>query len=151
MAFIIACAAAANMKTPGGDQIAAFTAVWTVLLLVIITAFGSAILRRHQTSLAIGVLLGIMFIVCQQMLIIFAIFVERSQTATDPASVSAQQAMATFSFFIFIVYGVFGTALAVYRNDIIKSDAHANLEEVSGEGDQKVDDKNTEFKAQNSL
>ncbi len=54
------------------------------------------------------------------MLIIFAIFVERSQQSVDPASVSSQQAMAVFSFFIFLTYGTFGTLLAVFRDDIIK-------------------------------
>lgn len=77
----------------------------------------------------IGVLLGIMFIVCQQMLIIFAIFVERSQMAVDPASVSAQQAMAVFSFFIFITYASFGTLLAVFRGYIIKED-DLNYDEI---------------------
>lgn len=57
-----------------------------------------------------------------QMLIIFAIFVDHASTVSGQ-SLSAKQtqnAMASFSFFIFVVYLIFGTMLAVFRDDIIK-------------------------------
>ena len=103
--------------------------MWTALILIIISAAGTRILRRSHTPLAIGGLLGVTFIGCQQMLIIFAIFVERSHSATDPNSAKAlmQRAMAIFSFFVFIVWGIFGILLAVYRSDVIKDVSREGL------------------------
>lgn len=58
-----------------------------------------------------------------QMLIIFAIFAELSKsTGNTPAQTSSQEAMATFAFFLFVVYAGFGSMLAVFRNDVIKEE-----------------------------
>mmetsp|Transcript_8380 Transcript_8380/g.7507 ORF Transcript_8380/g.7507 Transcript_8380/m.7507 type:complete len:185 (-) Transcript_8380:119-673(-) len=133
VAFIVACVAASNLakkQTEGQNgfgEVAAFAAVWTALLLIAISVIGTVIMRRFQTPLAIGYFLGVIFIMVHQMLILFAIFVERSQHKDQPQGVrSSQEAMAVFSFFLFLVYAAFGSMLAVFRNDIIK-------EEVLGE------------------
>ena len=58
-----------------------------------------------------------------QMLILFAIFADRAHQvgAADGLAVQqAQQAMAVFSFFLFVVYGFFGAVLAIFRNDVVK-------------------------------
>lgn len=58
-----------------------------------------------------------------QMLILFAIFADRANQvglAEGVAQLQAQQAMAVFSFFLFVVYGFFGAVLAIFRNDIVK-------------------------------
>lgn len=123
VAFIVACVSAAKMAKNGGGTAAAFSAVWTALLLFVISVVGTIIMRKYQTALAIGFLLGIIFVMTQQMLIIFAIFTERSKIPgeTQPV-VASQQAMAVFSFFLFIVYAAFGSMLAVFRNEIIKEE-----------------------------
>ena len=57
----------------------------------------------------------------QQMLILFALFVQRAQLPHETQSVrQSQQALVVFAFFLFVVYGLFGTVLAVFRNEIIK-------------------------------
>lgn len=57
----------------------------------------------------------------QQMLILFAIFVERSQIIGESETVKAsQKAMAVFSYFLFLIYAAFGLMLAVFRDDVIK-------------------------------
>lgn len=74
------------------------------------------------------------------MLILFAIFVERSKIPGQSATVvSSQQAMATFSFFLFLIYTFFGSLLGVFRDDILKKDdtndmdaAVDDVEEVDG-------------------
>eukprot|EP00597_Dinobryon_sp_UTEXLB2267_P002776 CAMPEP_0170074476 /NCGR_PEP_ID=MMETSP0019_2-20121128/11773_1 /TAXON_ID=98059 /ORGANISM="Dinobryon sp., Strain UTEXLB2267" /LENGTH=93 /DNA_ID=CAMNT_0010284803 /DNA_START=329 /DNA_END=610 /DNA_ORIENTATION=+ len=59
----------------------------------------------------------------QQMLILFAIFVERSQLIGESQTVkSSQQAMAVFSFFLFLIYAAFGLMLVVFRDDVIKDE-----------------------------
>ena len=58
-----------------------------------------------------------------QMLILFAIFVDRANKvglADGIAVQQAQSAMAVFSFFLFLVYGFFGLILAIFRNDVVK-------------------------------
>ena len=56
-----------------------------------------------------------------QMLILFGIFVDRvNLDVKEPAIDEADTAMATFAYFLFVIYFVFGTMLAVFRNDIIK-------------------------------
>jgi len=123
IAFIIACVSASNMSKQETGKAAGFAAVWTVLLLVVISALGQWTMRKGLTQLSIGFFLGVLFIMVQQMLILFAIFVDRSKIPGQSASVvSSQQAMATFSFFLFLVYMLFGSLLGVYREDILKKD-----------------------------
>ena len=58
----------------------------------------------------------------QQMLILFVLFVERSQVQAGEVTIfvtQSQQAMAVFSWFLFMVYGAFGTMLYVFRNDLV--------------------------------
>ena len=60
-----------------------------------------------------------------QMLILFAIFTERANRvglANGAAQLQSQHSMAVFSFFLFIVYSVFGSVLAIFRNDVVKQD-----------------------------
>jgi len=137
IAFIIACVSAAQMSSSNAQagQAAGFAAVWTALLLVAISVLGTLILRRFNKALSVGVLMGVIFVMVQQMLILFAFFAERSTKTNQQASVVvSQQAMATFSFFIFLVYAGFGTMLAVFRVDFIKAadgdDAPAETGEI---------------------
>jgi len=109
VAFIVACVSASNLSKGQSNnaqafaRVMAFAAIWTSLLLIAISVLGTVIMRRFQTPLAIGYFLGIIFIMTQQMLIIFAIFVDHAQTITDQTTQAkqAQNAMASFSFFIF--------------------------------------------------
>jgi len=123
IAFIIACVSASNMSKQPTGKAAGFAGVWTVLLLVAISGLGQWVMRKGLTELSIGFFLGVLFIMVHQMLILFAIFVDRSKIPNqDPGVVSSQQAMATFSFFLFLVYMFFGTLLGVYREDVLKKD-----------------------------
>jgi hypothetical protein len=117
-------------------QAAGFAAVWTVLLLVAISVIGTIILRRFNKALSVGILIGIIFVMVQQMLILFAFFAERSGNTNQPNSVIvSQQAMAVFSFFIFLVYLSFGTMLAVFRVDFIKAAQQEGAENAEIEDD----------------
>lgn len=63
------------------------------------------------------------------MLILFAIFVERSQIVGETQSVrGSQQAMAIFAFFLFLIYAAFGLMLAIFRDDVIKEGSNAVLQ-----------------------
>eukprot|EP00981_Chlorochromonas_danica_P005371 scaffold1088_cov177-Ochromonas_danica.AAC.7 len=110
-------------KQSSKETAAAFSAVWTAILLIVISVIGTIIMRRYQTALSIGFLIGIIFIMTQQMLILFAIFVEQSQASDNTTEqTQAQQAMAVFTFFVFFIYASFGTMLTVFRDDVIKQE-----------------------------
>jgi len=128
--FIVACVCAARLRSStedsaGAQNAAAFAAMWTALLLIIISVFGTVIMRRYKAALPIGIFLGVIFIVCQQMIILFAIYADLAgKAATTPVNqvTQAKQAMAVFAFFLFLIYGFFGTLLATFRYDIIVDD-----------------------------
>jgi hypothetical protein len=127
VAFIVACVAASTLRlTAGGGTSAAFAGVWTSLLLIALSIMGTIIMRRYKSSLAIGFFLGVIFIMTNQMLILFAIFADHASTSRRPA----EEAMAVFCFFLFLVYAVFGSMLAVFRKDIIVNENLAD-DEVS--------------------
>ena len=127
-AFIVACVAAnkmANSATGLTSTPAAFACIWTCLVLVVLSILGTVIMRRFQSALSIGFFLGVVFVMSNQMLILFAIFAERSQVVGATAGIAvqqAQQAMAVFSFFLWLVYGWFGLVLAIFRNDVVKQE-----------------------------
>ena len=73
-----------------------------------------------QSRLAIGFFLGVVLVMSFQMLILFAIIVNRAQMETDTKSQQAQNAVAVFAFFLFFIYSIFGTILAVFRDEVIK-------------------------------
>ena len=71
------------------------------------------------------------------MLILFAIFVERSKIAGQSATVvSSQQAMATFSFFLFLIYTFFGSLLGVFRDDVLKKDDTNDMDAAVDDGEE---------------
>lgn len=51
-----------------------------------------------------GFFLGVIMVMAQQMLIIFAIFVDRSGSTDDDDTKAAEEATASFSFFLFVIY-----------------------------------------------
>ena len=78
---------------------------------------------QFQAATSIGFFLGVVFVMANQMLILFAIFADRAHhvgLADGVSQLQAQQAMAVFSFFLFVVYGFFGSVLAIFRNEIVK-------------------------------
>ena len=131
-AFIIACVAASKMVSATTNATpAAFACIWTCLVLIVLSVLGTVIMRRFQSALSIGFFLGVVFVMANQMLILFAFFAERSQVvgaSAGPQVQQAQQAMAVFSFFLFIVYGFFGLVLGIFRNEVVKQ------ESISSEG-----------------
>lgn len=54
---------------------------------------------------------------------------------------SAEQAMASFAFFLFLVYSFFGSLLAVFRNDIIKAEAVTEEQQPQEEVDESGEDR----------
>lgn len=124
--LVIACVAAAYMGGTGIDQAFSFAAIWTMLILIIFSVFGSFIVNRFPTAIAFGFLLGSIFVLCNQMLILFAVFVDESSgnirsNITQQRS-DAKGSFAALSFFIFVLYAIVGTLLVVFRAELIVND-----------------------------
>mmetsp|Transcript_20038 Transcript_20038/g.28784 ORF Transcript_20038/g.28784 Transcript_20038/m.28784 type:complete len:182 (-) Transcript_20038:92-637(-) len=135
--FIVMCIAASYMVEGSLEKVAAFAAAWTVLIFIIISAVGTVTMRRFQSGLSIGIFTGVVFIMSNQMLILFALFVDRIKNGHNGDNDSVERAMAVFSFFLFLSYAAFGTMLVTFQNDIVKeapstsmgNEAHAVADE----------------------
>mmetsp|Transcript_32103 Transcript_32103/g.42328 ORF Transcript_32103/g.42328 Transcript_32103/m.42328 type:complete len:169 (+) Transcript_32103:111-617(+) len=123
IAFICACVAASKISTEGTNGAIGFAGVWTVLLMICLSIGGTMVMRKYKTPLAVGFFLGVVLMMSQQCLIIFAVFAGRSHTTTLSAEISADNAVACFSFFLFLVYGFFAGVLAFFRKDLLSQEA----------------------------
>jgi hypothetical protein len=71
--------------------------------------------------MAVGVFLGVMFIMVNQILLLLGIFLVRYQVPGESlAMVESQPAMAVFAVFLVFVYYIFGMQLFTFRNDIME-------------------------------
>lgn len=78
-----------------------------VLLLIGLSVGGSLVMRKYRTSLAVGFFLGVVVIMSQTMLVLFAVFAGRATTAEDDSEKPADRAFAAFCLFLWIVYTTF--------------------------------------------
>lgn len=69
-----------------------------------------------------------------QMLIIFAMFADRAQTDETKKLRDINAAVATFSFFLAVVYSIFGILLTIFRFDVVK------VEQLMSEEDEDYED-----------
>lgn len=77
-------------------------------------------LRQYQSGLAIGIFSGVVLVMSSQMLIVFALFVDRIQNGHDGNNKPVEKAMAVLAFLLFVAYGLFGVLLIIFRKDIVK-------------------------------
>jgi hypothetical protein len=59
-------------------------------------------------------------VMSSQMLIVFALFVDRIQNGHHRNNGPVEEAMGVLTFFLFIAYGVFGMLLIVFHREIVK-------------------------------
>lgn len=78
-----------------------------VLLLIGLSVGGSLVMRKYRTSLAVGFFLGVVIIMSQTMLVLFAVFAGRASTTDDSDEKPADRAFAAFCFFLWLVYTAF--------------------------------------------
>lgn len=72
-------------------------------------------MRKYRTSLAVGFFLGVVIIMSQTMLVLFAVFAGRASTSEDDDEKPADRAFAAFCFFLWIVYSAFAGERASER------------------------------------
>ena len=72
-----------------------------------------------KTPIATGVFLGASIMYSQMELLLFAIFVGLAKTSNGDVERRSNNAMAVFSFFLFILYAVFSACLFCFRHYVI--------------------------------
>jgi len=66
--------------------------------------------------------MGIIFVMCSQMLIVFAVFAEHADQHSTVNAKDSENAMAVFSFFLFLAFTSFGGLLVAFQDEVIKYD-----------------------------
>jgi len=110
-----------RLHAHGGPGVA-FGCIWTMFTFLVIAGYGTTVLRRYHQPFAVGSLLGMTFIASQLAFVMFGVFAGLSGVVNeDDVSVSsADKAMATFSFFLFVAYSVFTVLLLRFRTDLVE-------------------------------
>ena len=87
------------------------------MLCIFISIGGTIVMRKFQTGFAIGIFLGVVVVMANQCLMMVAIFGEMSKDKDEDkgSKKSADDAAAVFAFFLFVVYALFASLLAVFR------------------------------------
>ena len=67
-----------------------------------------------------GIFTGVIIIICNQMVIVFALLIDRINKRRNANAEDAQISLAFFSFLLFVLYGVFSIMLTVFRHDILR-------------------------------
>lgn len=113
MYAIAAIVAAVNNDGEGesDSKSLGFVGIWAMILIVALSVGGTMVMRKHQTPLAVGFLIGIVLMMSLQMFSLSIIFagaaylarIERAK-GDEHTNVHSNEAGSVFSFFMFILY-----------------------------------------------
>jgi len=136
-----------NDVSDTGNKSDGFAAIWTMLLIIALSIGGTMVMRKYQTPLAVGFFLGVCVMMSVNMFSLFVLFlgaayieghaaedVARSEDVRDEAASTeaSDKAIATFCFFLCLLYGIFSVLLARFRNHIVKEVALGSLADQRG-------------------
>lgn len=119
--FIAACVEAKLMRSKYGSSPIVFAAIWTALAQMFMGAVGTFVLRRFPTEFSVGFFLGLLVIVAQQNLILFATFSDGTFNM-----LSEQKSSKVFAALILltaIIYIAFAIMLTHFRDHILLAPA----------------------------
>lgn len=107
----MAAAIKLDSDNDGADRGAAFTAVWTMFLVLLFAVGGTLVLRKYRTNMMFGFFLGVSGMLSQTMFLNFAIFAGLADA--KEGSKAADITMSFFSFCLWVIITIF-TAVLVY-------------------------------------
>ncbi|ETK93620.1 hypothetical protein F441_03358 [Phytophthora nicotianae CJ01A1] len=129
MYAIAAIVAAVNNDGEGesDSKSLGFVGVWAMILIIALSVGGTMVMRKHQTPLAVGFLIGVVLMMSLQMFSLSIIFagaaylarIERAK-GDEHTNVHSNEAGSVFSFFMFVCYLAFTIVLVRHRNIVIK-------------------------------
>ena len=113
MYAIAAIVAAVNNDGKGesDSKSLGFVGVWAMILIIALSVGGTLVMRKHQTPLAVGFIIGVVLMMSLQMFSLSIIFagaaylarIERDK-GDEHTNVHSNEAGSVFSFFMFVLY-----------------------------------------------
>lgn len=127
-------AAHENEVTKGNNQSLGFAAIWSMLLLVAMSAAGTVVLRRRNRDITVGLLVGGSIMMSNLQFILFALFAGLADDSESGKEESANQAVAAFSFFQFLLFAFFAVFLHRTKDHFLPLDSFDHLGAPAGTG-----------------
>ena len=113
MYAIVTIVAAVNNNHEGesDSKSLGFVGIWAMILIIALSIGGTMVMRKHQTPLAVGFLIGVVLMMSLQMFSLSIIFagaaylarIERAK-GDRHTNVHTNEAGSVFSFFMFLAY-----------------------------------------------
>mmetsp|Transcript_10380 Transcript_10380/g.33203 ORF Transcript_10380/g.33203 Transcript_10380/m.33203 type:complete len:205 (-) Transcript_10380:121-735(-) len=110
---------------------AAFAAIWSMLMMIALCVGGTIVLRKFRNDMMIGVLLGVVVMMSQMMLMLFAVFAGMADDNRGHAD--SDRAMSAFSFVISFVLIVFAAVLFYDRESVLANPAAPPTSSAGGD------------------
>ncbi|KAL7690214.1 hypothetical protein Plhal304r1_c013g0050461 [Plasmopara halstedii] len=139
MYAIAAIVAAINNNGEGesDSKSLGFVGIWAMILIVVLSVGGTMVMRKYQTPLAVGFLIGVVLMMSLQMFSLSIIFagtaylarIERAK-GDEHTNVHSDEAGSVFSFFMFICYFAFAIVLVRHRNIVIKEEGKQDFNDI---------------------
>uniref|UniRef100_A0A7S1ZUY8 Uncharacterized protein n=1 Tax=Trieres chinensis TaxID=1514140 RepID=A0A7S1ZUY8_TRICV len=114
MFFVVAIAEVASLNTNDGSTALTIAASWTGLTQLAMAVLGTFVLKRFPTSFSVGFFLGLIVIVAQQNLLLFATFHGYRHGTPQSNHIFADLALT-----LFVVYVFFALILFHFREHIL--------------------------------
>jgi hypothetical protein len=116
-----------NLQTQGGSKALVVASIWTGLIHLAVGILGTFVLKRFPTSFSVGFLLGVLVIVANQNLIMFAAF-----TQYQFGSPKTNHAFGSLGFTLFCVLSFMALLLHHFKNDIVVTPVDGGMAATKG-------------------
>ena len=119
----------ATLDKGDGSLALKVASVWTAIIQFTMAILGTFILKRFPTSFSVGFFLGLVVIVAQQNLVMFATF-----HGYGHGTVVANHIFANLALSLFLIYGFFALILGHFRDSIVVAPSDSAKGSVGDEG-----------------
>jgi len=103
-----------NLQTGGGSVALLVASIWTGIVHLGLGVLGTFVLKRFPTSFSVGFLLGVLVVLANQNLILFATFVRYSQ-----GSPRTNHIFASLGFTLFTVLSFMSLLLVHFKHQVV--------------------------------
>jgi zinc transporter ZupT len=116
-----------SMKSNGGSVAVLIAAIWSGLVHLGLGVLGTFVLKRFPTSFSVGFLLGVLVVIANQNLLLFATFLNFSQ-----GDQRTNDLFAIVGFSVFGVMSLMSLLLFHFKEEVVVAPMDAEKEEDRG-------------------
>jgi hypothetical protein len=116
-----------NMKSNGGSVAVLIASIWSGLVHLGLGVLGTFVLKRFPTSFSVGFLLGVLVVIANQNLLLFATFLNFSQ-----GDQRTNDLFAIVGFSVFGVMSLMSLLLFHFKEEVVVAPMDAEKEEGRG-------------------